>query len=86
MNINLLAPTIYWLIFSLITVRLASNIMVSTKKVPQIVPFYAVGIIFSLNSSLIAAQVFDTSAWFVLEVSFLITMCWILINLRKKSK
>ncbi len=85
MNIDLLMPTLYWLVFSLVIIRITSNAMIDTKRVTNFVPFYAVGIVFSLNSSFIASRVFDTTPWIILELSFFIVMSWVFINLRKSK-
>jgi hypothetical protein len=71
-------------VFSIVIMWESMRAMLSKKSIREFLPFFLLSMVLSFYGGAIVFEVFYGSLWMVLELSILICLIWILINIKRK--
>lgn len=86
MDTTILISVIMEIIFSVLIIWKTILVMIEKKKISLFMPFLIVGVAFCFYSSFILYGIYETVLWIFYESLLLISLIWISMIVRRKTK
>lgn len=77
---------IFPILFSIIFLWVTMEAIVEYKKINSFLPFFVLGILYSLSAAFIFYGLFSASYWMVVSLSYPSILFWIITKLREINK
>ncbi len=83
---SILTYAILYITFSIILIWKTNLLMLETKRIWVLLPFFIFGILICFRAVFIFYSLFEKFVWVFIELVSLISLIWIFINLWRETK